>query len=129
MTETSDARAMLSALMEHPHDDTVRMAYADAVQEQGQETKAALIRTKWHGILRVDSHESARLSVVAIDMKCQLSGIDDADLALMVGTNIGPVLAFLPGGFRQLSVKTILVEYQRIGSAFVLSATSGGPLK
>ncbi len=40
----SDEKALLSAIWEHPHDDTARLVYADWLQENGQPERAEFIR-------------------------------------------------------------------------------------
>jgi|SRR5262245_63695048 len=40
----SDEKALLSAIWEHPHDDNVRLVYADWLQENGQPERAEFIR-------------------------------------------------------------------------------------
>ncbi|AMV28156.1 hypothetical protein VT84_27365 [Gemmata sp. SH-PL17] len=40
----SDEKALLAAIWEHPHDDTVRLIYADWLQENGQPARAEFIR-------------------------------------------------------------------------------------
>lgn len=42
----SDKKALLDAIWEHPHDDTVRLAYADWLDERGESARAELIRTQ-----------------------------------------------------------------------------------
>jgi uncharacterized protein (TIGR02996 family) len=42
----SDERDLLAAIWEHPHDDTVRLAYADWLQENGQPERAEFIRVQ-----------------------------------------------------------------------------------
>ncbi len=41
---TDDARALLSAIVADPADDTVRLAYADCIEERGNSTRAEFIR-------------------------------------------------------------------------------------
>jgi uncharacterized protein (TIGR02996 family) len=41
---TSDERALLAAIVADPADDTVRLAYADCIEEQGNAARAAFIR-------------------------------------------------------------------------------------
>jgi uncharacterized protein (TIGR02996 family) len=42
----SDEKALLAAIWEHPHDDTVRLVYADWLQENGQSERAEFIRVQ-----------------------------------------------------------------------------------
>lgn len=42
----SDEKALLAAIWEHPHDDTVRLAYSDWLQENGQAERAEFIRVQ-----------------------------------------------------------------------------------
>lgn len=46
MTCTDDGNALLRAVIADPTDDTVRLAYADWLQEQGDELRAEFIRTQ-----------------------------------------------------------------------------------
>ncbi len=46
MATASDLTLLLREIVTHPEDDTVRLAYADFVQEQGDETRAAFIRVQ-----------------------------------------------------------------------------------
>lgn len=56
----SDEKALLDAIWEHPHDDSVRLAYADWLQENGQPERAEFIRVQcelaalegWDGSVR-----------------------------------------------------------------------------
>jgi uncharacterized protein (TIGR02996 family) len=42
----SDEKALLAAIWEYPHDDTVRLVYADWLQENGQPERAEFIRVQ-----------------------------------------------------------------------------------
>ncbi len=42
----TDCAAMLAYIRDHPDDDTARLAYADAVQEAGDEARAELVRVQ-----------------------------------------------------------------------------------
>jgi uncharacterized protein (TIGR02996 family) len=42
----SDERALLAAIWEHPHEDAVRLVYADWLQENGQPERAEFIRVQ-----------------------------------------------------------------------------------
>ncbi|WP_439626439.1 TIGR02996 domain-containing protein [Gemmata sp.] len=46
MPTTDDERALLAAIVADPADDTVRLAYADCIEERGNAPRAAFIRTQ-----------------------------------------------------------------------------------
>lgn len=46
MPTTDDERALLAAVVADPADDTVRLAYADCIEERGNAPRAAFIRTQ-----------------------------------------------------------------------------------
>ncbi|MCE9562679.1 MAG: TIGR02996 domain-containing protein [Planctomycetes bacterium] len=48
----SDEKALLSAIWEHPHEDTPRLVYADWLQENGQPERAEFIRVQIDASLR-----------------------------------------------------------------------------
>lgn len=61
MTATDEERALLAAVQANPDDDTVRLVYADWLQENGDEARADLIRVQVE-IARLDGEAVARFN-------------------------------------------------------------------
>ena len=83
----TDREALFRAILADPDDDTLRLIYADALEEEGDVRRAAFVRTRVQ-LANVPEYDpaNAKLLVKWVD-----TTVDGAALADATGANLGSI--------------------------------------